>query len=63
MVRTSLTLEANPYIRRHIQGYYGGVLAEESKAIFMKYDPGALQYILTGKARSFSLDGSPQLPG
>jgi len=63
VVKSDLTLAVNPYVKRHIKSYLGEVLADESKAIFMKYDPGALQYILTGKARSFSLDGSPQLPG
>ncbi len=49
-VQSGLTVVSNPYIQRHIRSYYGGVLAEESKAILERYDPEALQYIMTGKA-------------
>jgi tRNA(adenine34) deaminase len=49
-VQSGLTVSSNPYIQRHIQSYYGGVLAEESKAILERYDPKALNYILTGSA-------------
>ena len=48
VVFASCTLEANPYIRRHIRSYYGGVLAEESQAILERYDPAALAYIQNG---------------
>lgn len=48
VVKSGLTLRSNPYIQRHIRSYYGGVLAEESKAIFARYDPKSLNYILTG---------------
>jgi tRNA(adenine34) deaminase len=46
-VCSSLTVETNPYIRRHIKSYYGGVLENESVLLFEKYDPKSLQYILT----------------
>ncbi len=42
------TVETNPYVRRHIKSYYGGILAEESAAIMAKYDPETLKYIQTG---------------
>jgi tRNA(adenine34) deaminase len=46
-VCSSLTVETNPYVRRHIKSYYGGVLESESIAILNKYDPKSLQYIQT----------------
>jgi tRNA(adenine34) deaminase len=46
-VCSSLTVETNPYVRRHIKSYYGGILEDESVLLFKKYDPKSLQYILT----------------
>lgn len=48
VVKSETTLEANPYMRRHIQSYVGGVLEEESAQIFGKYKPRELKYIQTG---------------
>jgi tRNA(adenine34) deaminase len=48
VVQSGLTLRSNPYIQRHIRSYYGGILVEESKAIFARHDPRSLNYILTG---------------
>ena len=48
VVQSSHTVETNPYVRRHIKSYYGGLLAEGSAAIFAKYNPQALKYIQTG---------------
>lgn len=48
VMHSSDTVETNPYVRRHIKSYYGGVLAEESAAIMAKYDPETLKYIQTG---------------
>jgi tRNA(adenine34) deaminase len=48
MMCSGKTLEANPYVRRHIKTYQGGILAEESAAIFNRYDPGSLAYIQKG---------------
>ena len=42
-----LTVQTNPYVRRHIKSYYGGVLESESVSILTRYDPKTLQYILT----------------
>ena len=50
MMCEAQTLEANPYMRRHIKSYHGGILAEESAAIFTRYDPKALEYIQTGNS-------------
>lgn len=46
-VCSSLTVETNPYVRRHIKSYYGGVLESESIDILNKYDPKALHDIQT----------------
>jgi tRNA(adenine34) deaminase len=48
VVYTPTTIEANPYVRRHIKSYHGGVLEEEAAAIMGRYDPDALRYIQTG---------------
>ena len=48
VVQSSHTVETNPYVRRHIKSYYGGLLAEGSAAIFAKYNPQALKYIQIG---------------
>lgn len=48
VVKSKLTLEANPYMRRHIKSYLGGVLEDESARIFGKYRPRELKYIQTG---------------
>lgn len=49
VVQSNITLESNPYIRRHIQSYYGGVLEDESAAVIGKYNPRILKYMQTGK--------------
>ena len=48
VVHSKLSIETNPYIRRHIKSYYGGVLEEESVRIFGKYAPRDLKYIQAG---------------
>ncbi len=44
------TIEANPYIRRRIRSYYGGVLEDDSTAMFLKFAPQYLNRILNGNA-------------
>ena len=44
------TVATDPYVRRHLRTYYGGVLAEESIAIFQRYAPQALAYLQNGGA-------------
>jgi len=46
-VCSTLSVETNPYVRRHIKSYYGGVMESEAIAMFNKYDPKALQCIQT----------------
>jgi tRNA(adenine34) deaminase len=48
VVHSSQSLESNPYIRRHIKTYFGGVLEKESTQILAQYKPQALKYIETG---------------
>ncbi|MBN2499743.1 MAG: nucleoside deaminase [Anaerolineales bacterium] len=49
VVHSHYTVQHNPYVNRHIKSYYGGVCAEQSAAIFSRYNPEVLEYILTGK--------------
>jgi len=48
VVHSKKTLEANPYVRRHIKSYFGGVLADEAAQVIGKYRPRDLKYIQTG---------------
>jgi tRNA(adenine34) deaminase len=48
IVYSRLSVETNPYIRRHIKTYFGGVLEEESTQILACYRPEDLKYIETG---------------
>jgi len=48
VVFSKKSIEANPYIRRHIKSYFGGVLEEQSAKIIGKYRPNELKYIQTG---------------
>jgi tRNA(adenine34) deaminase len=49
VVHSKTSIDTNPYIRRHIKSYFGGVLEEESAKIMMKYKPQELKYIQTGE--------------
>ena len=40
---------AMPHVQRHIYNYLGGVLEEESAALWEQYNPRELQLIRTGK--------------
>lgn len=44
--QSSLSIETNPYINRHIKTYFGGVLEDRSIELFKRYAPGDLEYIL-----------------
>jgi len=48
VVYSLLSVETNPYIRRHIKTYFGGVLEEESTQVLARYKPEDLKYIETG---------------
>lgn len=45
VVHSRLSVETNPFIRRHIKSYYGGILEDESAEILGKYDPRMLKHI------------------
>ncbi|GJQ51169.1 MAG: tRNA-specific adenosine deaminase [Anaerolineaceae bacterium] len=49
VVHSKITLESNPYIRRHIKSYFGGMLEDESAAVIGKYNPRILKYMQTGR--------------
>lgn len=44
-VHSQDTVVHNPYVRRHIQSYYGGVLEAEARALMARFNPLLLQYI------------------
>ena len=49
VVQSRLSVETNPYIRRHIKSYFGGVLEHESTEILARYRPQDLTYIETAQ--------------
>lgn len=49
VVHSRQTVAENPYVRRHIQSYYGGVLEAESRAIIERFNPTMLKYITGGR--------------
>lgn len=46
-VQSHLSVETNPYIRRHIKSYCGGVLEEESVQIWLRHKPDELKILET----------------
>jgi tRNA(adenine34) deaminase len=50
VVQSQTILEANPYARRHIRTYQGGLLAPEVQALMERHDPELLAYITTGRS-------------
>ncbi|HNQ95393.1 MAG TPA: nucleoside deaminase [Anaerolineales bacterium] len=48
IVHSKKTLEANPYVRRHLKSYFGGVLEEASAQLIGRYDGKILKYMQTG---------------
>jgi tRNA(adenine34) deaminase len=63
VVHSMETIESNPYVRRHIHSYYGGVLAAEAASIFERYAPEALHYIQMGRVAYRSAIGLPSAAG
>ena len=45
IVYSGLSVETNPYIRKHIRTYQSGVLAEEVTALISRYNPAFLKAI------------------
>lgn len=49
VVHSQQTVGENPYVRRHIQSYYGGVLEAEAQALIGRFNPTMLKYITGGR--------------
>ena len=47
VVLSRQTVASNPYVRRHIQSYYGGVLEDQARALIARFNPKMLEYITT----------------
>jgi hypothetical protein len=45
VVLSRQTVASNPYVRRHIHSYYGGVLEAEARALIARFNPAMLAYI------------------
>ena len=45
VVHTREIVVTNPYVRRHIQSYYGGVLENETRDLIARFRPDWLQYV------------------
>lgn len=48
VVHSKISIETNPYIRRHIKSYFGGLLEDESARVIGKYNGKILRYMQTG---------------
>lgn len=49
VVYSRQTVAENPYVRRHLKSYYGGVLEAESRTIIERFNPLMLKYITGGR--------------
>lgn len=49
VVHSAHTVRENPYVRRHIRTYMGGVLEAESRRLMARYHPELLRYEETGR--------------
>ncbi len=47
-VHSQLSVETNPYIRRHIKSYFGGVLERESVQLLTHYRPQDINWLTAG---------------
>ncbi len=45
VVQSDQIVGTNPYVRRHIKSYHGGVLEQDSAALIARYNPDAVNYI------------------
>jgi tRNA(adenine34) deaminase len=48
VVHSAGTVATNPYVRRHIRTYRGGVLEAEARAIIARFEPDFLRYLIDG---------------
>jgi hypothetical protein len=44
-VQSALIVERIPYVSAHIETYRGGVLRDESRALFERYEPRMLDWL------------------
>jgi tRNA(adenine34) deaminase len=44
-IQSAQIIERVPYVRSHIETYYGGVLRAESRALFERYEPRMLDWL------------------
>jgi tRNA(adenine34) deaminase len=50
VVHSAHTVETNPYVRRHIRTYRGGVLEAEVRSVIARFDPEWFAYVTTGRS-------------
>ena len=48
VVDLHLIVDNIPYIRQRVKSYYGGILEEEARALFARFNPDQLHYMATG---------------
>ena len=48
VVHSAQTVADNPYVRRHILTYRGGILEAEARQVMAEFDPAQLRYMTTG---------------
>lgn len=48
VVHSRETVASNPYVRRHIRSYYGGVLEQETRDLIARFKPDWLEYVMKG---------------
>lgn len=49
VVHSAQTVATNPYVRRHIATYLGGILEADSRALIARFDPELLRYVVAGR--------------
>ena len=48
VVHSAETVANNPYVRRHIKTYLGGILESEARAVVGRFDAELLEYVVAG---------------
>jgi tRNA(adenine34) deaminase len=48
VVHSREIIATNPYVKRHIQSYHGGVLEQETRELIARFKPDWLQYVING---------------
>ena len=52
LVQSAQTIESNPYVRRHVESYLGGVPEHESRVLMGRYAPKLLDVVTNGHVAS-----------